>query len=125
MAKSNPRRANGTRRRKNAKRLKAERRQCWICLEFGRSAVIDYSLPFLHPMAFVIDELVPVSRYREGGYDSAEQCAEDYSNLAAAHRCCNAWRSNKSVAEVRAIARAERDGGRVADKLPLPIPWEL
>lgn len=122
---SNPRVRNGARRKKHSKRLKAERRQCWICQEFGRPAEIDYSLPFLHPMAFVIDELVPVSRYYEGGYDSPEQCAQDYNNLAAAHRSCNAWRSNKSVAEVRAIARAERDGGPVGDRLPLPVPWDL
>ena len=120
---SNPRVHNGARRRKHAKRLKAARQQCWICKEFGRNASIDYSLPYLHPMSFVIDELVPVSRYWEGGYDSPEQCAQDFNNLAAAHRSCNAWRSNKSVAEVRAIARAEREGGQVED--PLPIPWEL
>ena len=46
-----------------------------------------------------MDELVPVSKYWLGGYPSAMACALDYANLAAAHKCCNEWRSNKTVDE--------------------------
>jgi len=116
-----PRRANGSARNKNRRRLRAEGRPCWICREFGRTGIIDYSLPHLHPMAFEVDELCPVSKWREGGYSSPEACANDYANLAAAHRCCNQWRSNKSVDEVRALARGEKSKA----SLPLPQPWEL
>jgi hypothetical protein len=55
-----------------------------------------------------MDELVPVSKYQLGGYPSAEAAALDYNNLAAAHKVCNEWRSNKTVDEVMAIARGER-----------------
>ena len=122
MAKPNPRNRNGALRRKNARRLRAEGRPCWICRAFGRSGRIDYTLPAGHPMCFEIDELVPVSRYQLGGYASPEQCAADYANLAAAHRCCNEWRSNKTVDEVLSLARGEQ---HERERLPLPQPWEL
>ena len=112
MAKRDPRTANGTTRRKNRARLRAEGRPCWICAAFGRPSAIDYSLPAGHPFSFEVDELVPVSRWRDGGYLSPEQCAADYANLAAAHRRCNQWRSNKSVDEVIAIARESRADAR-------------
>ena len=105
MGKSDPRRANGNARRKQRLWLRAQHRPCWICREFGRSGEIDYSLPAQHPYSFEVDELVPVSKWREAGYPSATACALDRRNVEAAHRCCNEWRSNKSVAEVKAIAR--------------------
>ena len=108
MRKYNPRNRNGNMRRKNRARIMAEGRPCWICEAFGRPAAIDYSLPAGHPMAFELDELIPVSRYQTGGYASPEACAADYRNLAAAHRCCNQWRSNKSVQRVIQIARASK-----------------
>lgn len=73
-------------------------------------------------MSFEVDELVPVSRYWIGGYRSPEQCAADYGNLAAAHRACNQWRSNKSVAEVMAIAARSRTA---PEGDLLPQPWGL
>lgn len=109
VSKGNPRRSNGTLRNANRARLRAEGRPCWICREFGRPGVIDYSLPPGHPASFEVDELCPVSRWHEGGYSSPEACAADYDNLDAAHRSCNQWRSNKTVAEVRAIARSRKD----------------
>ena len=48
----------------------------------------------MHPMAFVIDEKVPVSRYWEGGYSSKEACAQDVNNQRPAHWICNAKRGN-------------------------------
>jgi hypothetical protein len=92
----NPRNRNGAARRAVVAWLRSQGRGCWICRAFGRDPTIDYSLPAGDPMSFECDELVPVSK---GGdpYDPA--------NVDAAHRRCNQWRGNKSVAEVMAIAR--------------------
>ena len=110
MPGTNPRYANGSARRKLRARLKAEGRECWICKAFGRPADIDYSLPHTHPMSFVVDELIPVSK---GGSPL------DYDNVAAAHRCCNGWRSNKSVDTVMNLASNAR-----AKQNTLPQPFE-
>ena len=91
-APNNPRRANSTRRNAARKAVAAMRRPCWIC-----GLGIDYSLPARLPGSYEADELVPVSR---GGSPF------DPDNIAPAHRCCNGWRGNKSVAEVEAV-RAE------------------
>lgn len=99
MAKHNLRYANGNARRKVRARLKAEGRPCWICQAFGRPAEIDYSLPHTSPGAFEVDELMPVSL---GGSPL------EYSNLAATHRRCNQWRSNRSVEQVLALARKNK-----------------
>lgn len=120
MSKPNPRNRNGNARRKLTARLKAERRGCWICRAFGRPDRIDYDLPAGHPMCFEVDELKPVSRYREFGYASAQQCALDYRNVDATHRRCNQWKSNRSDDEVRAIA----SNTRRAKTKPLPQPFE-
>lgn len=101
---SNIRRSNGTRRDAVRSWLRSQRRPCWICRAFGRSGEIDYSLPARHPLSFEVDELVPVSL---GGSPFAR------SNVDAAHRCCNQWRSNKTVDEVLRIARG-------ADATPPP-----
>ena len=98
---SNPRYANGSARTKLRNRLRSEGRGCWICRAFGRPDAIDYTLPAKHPRAFEADDLVPVSR---GGNPIS------YGNLDAAHRECNIWRGNKSVAEVLAIAKKARAG---------------
>lgn len=94
----NPRRSNGSRRRRLLSWLRALGGPCWIC-----GLPIDQGLPPGDPGAMECDELVPVSR---GGspYDRA--------NVAPAHRCCNNWRRAKPVARVeriRALA-AERLG---------------
>ena len=108
---NNPRRANGHRRNVLIKRLRAEGRPCWICVLAGKSGVIDYSLRFPHPYSFVVDELIPVSKYWLGGYPSAQTAALDYANLAAAHKCCNEWRGNKTVDEVKRLIGEMRQGG--------------
>ena len=118
--KSNQRNRNGNARRKLTARLKAEQRGCWICRAFGRNDYIDYDLPAGHPMCFEVDELKPVSRYREFGYATAQQCALDYANVDAAHRRCNQWKSDKSDDEVIAIARGQRQ----AKSKPLPQPFD-
>ncbi|WP_405735993.1 endonuclease [Bifidobacterium sp.] len=105
----NPRNANGSRRRSLRRWLRSLGRPCWICREFGRPGEIDYSLPARHPMAFEMDELVPVSL----GGDPL-----DPSNVDATHRACNEWRSNMTVEQVRAIARDARSGKRAKPRVP-------
>jgi len=109
---SNPRRANGHRRDMVVRWLRSQGRPCWICREFGRSGVIDYTLPPGHPFSFECDELVPVSK---GGSPFSR------SNVDAAHRCCNQWRGNRSVDEVRRIAHgAGRKDERLNASPPAP-----
>lgn len=111
---ANPRQANGAARRAIAKRWRAIGDPCHIC---GKP--IDYTLGMVtdpatgkrrpHPMSFVVDEIVPVSRYREGGFDSPEQAASTFSNTRPAHWICNARRGDGR--RPRAVSR------------PLPQPF--
>lgn len=89
---ANPRYANGSRRRALAKRVKAMCAPCWMC-----GLPIDATRKAGDPLAFELDELVPVSK---GGSPT------DPANVAGAHRCCNQWRGNRSVAQVETV-RAE------------------
>ena len=95
----NPRRSNGSRRTRLRARVAAEGRPCHLC---GKE--IDYSLPAGHPMAYELDELVPVSL----GGDPY-----DYANVAPAHRTCNQRRGNRPLAQ---------GGPGGADLLSLPLP---
>lgn len=92
---SNPRYRNGAMRRKHRARFMAMGAPCGIC--GGKLGPIRYDQPSdgQHPLSFVIDEIRPVSRWREFGYDSPEAAAQDWSNLQAAHRCCNAAKGAK------------------------------
>lgn len=92
---SNVRYANGNLRRKNRARLKAIGGPCGICK--GAYGPIHYDEPSdsKHPLSFVVDEIKPVSRWKQFGYSSAREAAEDWNNLQAAHYCCNAIKSNK------------------------------
>ena len=92
---TNPRYANGSLRRKNRARLRAMGCECGIC--HGRLGPIRYEEPSdaAHPLSFVVDEIKPVSRWMEFGYNSAREAAEDWNNLQAAHYFCNAQKSNK------------------------------
>ena len=92
----NPRYKNGNLRRKQRARLKAQGCPCGICR--GRLGPIHYDEPSdaQHPLSFVIDEIKPVSRWREFGYDSPEAAAQDWDNLQAAHYICNQQKSNKT-----------------------------
>ena len=98
-SKKNPRFANGNLRRKYRARFKAQGAPCGICR--GRLGPIHYDEPSdaQHPLSFVIDEIRPVSRWREFGYDSAEESARDWTNLQAAHWCCNAAKGNRFQAD--------------------------
>lgn len=92
---SNPRRANGSRRSKYRARFKAMDAPCGICK--GRFGRIHYDEPsdYQHPLSFVIDEIKPISRFKEFGYNSREEAALDWNNLQAAHYCCNAAKSDR------------------------------
>lgn len=115
MAKgSNPRRANGSRRNKIRARWKAIGAPCALC---GRP--IDYSLGWvvdrrtgkrrMHKMAFVVDEIIPVSK---GGNPL------DFNNTQPTHWICNARKGDKIM---------PRPGERPApaDDNGLPQPWDL
>lgn len=86
--------------------MKALDMPCGICR--GRLGPIHYDEPSdaQHPLSFVIDEIRPISRYREFGYDSREAAAKDPDNLQAAHWICNARKSNHVEGERRAIFSA-------------------
>ncbi len=84
----NPRWKTG-RRKKYRERFKAMGATCGICK--GRLGEIHYDEPSdsKHPLSFVIDEIVPVSKWQEAGYSSPAAAADDFSNLQAAHYICN------------------------------------
>lgn len=86
---NNPRHKNGALRRKHRDRLRAMGGPCGIC--GGRLGPIHYDEPSdaKHPLSFVIDEIWPVSRYREAGYASRAAAAQDFNNLQSAHYICN------------------------------------
>lgn len=95
---SNPRNANGHRRRSLKRRMRAQGLPCWLC-----GYPIDYALPSNHRHGFVVDEEETI---RDGGSPT------DPRNTHPAHRCCNAWRGAKPVtpklkAEIR--KRYERE----------------
>ena len=121
----NPRRRGGAERDRLRQRLADERRPCWICMVMGRTraAHINYALKFPHPYSFVVDELVPVSKYWLGGYPTPEAAALDYKNLAAAHKVCNEWRSNKTVDEVMAIAQGRKVSKRPPSRVRTSRDW--
>lgn len=98
--KSNPRSQNGTLRRKYRARFKAMGAPCGIC--GGRLGPIHYDEPSnsQHPLSFVIDEIIPVSRAKQFGYESAREAAEDFNNLQAAHYICNQRKSNRTMNEL-------------------------
>lgn len=64
-------------------------------------------------MSFEVDELVPVSKYWEGGYSSPEACALDIANCKPAHRICNQRRGNDRPEVVKET-----------EKLSLPLSQE-
>ena len=101
--KYNPRFHNGNRRRKYRERFKAMNAPCGICK--GRLGAIRYDEPSdaQHPLSFVIDEIKPVSRYKEFGYDSREAACDDWNNLQAAHYCCNLAKSNRVTTDRKVV----------------------
>ncbi len=101
--KPNPRRANGSRRSNLRKRIKSLGLPCHLC-----GLPIDYSLPYLHPDAFVLDEIVPVS----SGATDAEKArlATDPGNVGPAHRHCNQERGDMPMDVWRRYVRLKDEG---------------
>lgn len=99
-SKGNPRYKNGNFRRKIRARFKAQGAPCGIC--HGRLGEIHYDEPSdsKHPLSFVVDEIKPVSRWKEFGYSSPEAACMDISNLQPAHWACNSRKSNKIAQNV-------------------------
>lgn len=98
MGKTNPRYANGSKRRAIRERWRAIGAPCALC-----GAPIEYSLPAGHPMSFEVDEIVPVSR----GGDPL-----DFSNTQPSHRVCNQRKGNgkaKLEAPIKAGLPTSRD----------------
>ena len=96
MAGNNPRTANGNLRRKHRARFKAMNAPCGIC--GGRLGPIRYDQPSdaSHPLSFVIDEIRPISKHKQFGYETREAAAQDWNNLQAAHYCCNAAKGDRT-----------------------------
>jgi 5-methylcytosine-specific restriction endonuclease McrA len=80
---------------------------CGIC--GGRLGPIHYDEPSdsKHPLSFVIDEIRPVSRWKEFGYKSPEAAAQDWNNLQAAHYCCNQAKGAK-VPEDKRVQKMQK-----------------
>lgn len=102
--KYNPRYKNGNLRRKNRARFRAMDAPCGICN--GRLGPIHYDEPSdsKHPLSFVIDEIKPVSKWKQYGYDSPEAAAQDWNNLQAAHYCCNQAKGAKTPEDKRVVS---------------------
>ena len=84
---------------------------CGIC--GGRLGPIHYDEPSdaAHPLSFVVDEIRPVSRWRQFGYGSPRAAAEDFHNLQAAHYFCNQQKGAKTqmqLEEKKQIVSAPR-----------------
>lgn len=109
---NNPRYKNGSMRRKYRARLKAQGGPCGICN--GRLGPIHYDEPSdpQHPLSFVVDEIIPVSRWREFGYPSPSAVALDWGNMQAAHYCCNAAKSNKINFSVGFADKNKQNNGK-------------
>lgn len=108
MKRTNPRSANGHRRRQLRARVLAAYDTCAIC---GKP--VDKSLHTPHPLSAEVDEIIPVSR---GGDPLA------WDNVRLTHRRCNRIKSNKSDAYAR--ARLEHTPQPRATSLPLHTsPW--
>ena len=109
---NNPRSQNGSLRRKNRARLKAMGLPCYLC---GKPIHYDEPSNYKYPYSFVIDEVIPVSRWKEFGYDSPRAVAEDFDNLRATHYCCNEWKSNRTVTELNSVPKMKKKNQKVSE----------
>lgn len=100
MSNTNPRYQNGNLRRKYRARFKAMDAPCGICR--GKLGPIRYDEPSdaAHPLSFVIDEIRPVSKWKQYGYPSPAAAAQDWDNVQAAHYCCNQMKGARAPGEL-------------------------
>lgn len=109
---ANPRWANGNARRKAAQRFAAMNAPCALCN--GLRGEIHYNEPrdHLHPLSLAIDEIYPVARWAEFGYESARECATDVTNWQASHQICNSEAGDKRThKKVKRIATRDATSG--------------
>lgn len=114
---SNPRYKNGHRRRQLRARFIAMGLPCAIC---GRPIHYDEPSDSRHPLSFVIDERVPVSRYKEGGFYNPTQAALDPDNVQPAHWICNSQKGARTMAELYKPRGYTQTGGTHYKKHPIP-----
>ena len=86
---SNPRYANRSARNALRRRVAAMGLPCHLC-----GQPIDYGLPAGHPLAFELDEIVPLASIPP---EQRAQAAIDPRNVAPAHRICNERRGAKPI----------------------------
>lgn len=105
---NNPRSTNGNLRRKHRARLKAMGGPCGICR--GKLGPIHYDEPSdaQHPLSFVIDEIIPISKWKQFGYDSPQAAAQDWNNLQPAHWCCNAAKRDKTNFQIDKYVKTDK-----------------
>lgn len=77
---------NTTTRDRDRRAIARTKPPCGIC-----GTDIDYTLPHMDPMAFVVDHVVPLIK---GGPDTVD-------NKQAAHRLCNSQKYDKSDVDLR------------------------
>lgn len=89
--------------------FKAMDAPCGICR--GLYGPIHYDEPSdsFHPLSFVIDEIKPVSKWKQFGYESKRAAAEDWDNLQASHYCCNALKSDKVGFSISGLASGKKN----------------
>jgi 5-methylcytosine-specific restriction endonuclease McrA len=85
---SNPRQANGHRRRQLRARVLREESECWLC-----GLPVDVSLPPHLDGSPEVDEVIPVS----AGGDPL-----DRNNTRLAHRLCNVRRGQQAKEQLKA-----------------------
>ena len=76
---------NSATRDKHRARIARDKPDCHIC-----GQAINYTLPHLDPMSFVVDHVIPLAK---GGLDIME-------NKKAAHRACNSTKRARLVAPI-------------------------
>ena len=81
---------------------------CAIC---GRPIHYDEPSDSKHPLSFVIDERVPVSRWREGGFNNPTHAALDPDNVQPTHWICNAQKGARTMGELYALQIPRGDNG--------------
>ena len=104
---TNPRYRNGNYRRKLRNKYRTLNEPCGICK--GKLGPIRYDQKSCaeNPLSFCIDEILPISRWKEFGYSSPEAACMDINNTQAAHWICNAKKSNKTLTETCSIIKKE------------------
>ena len=100
-AQRDPRKINSSLRNTLRKRVLSTYDTCAIC---GRE--VDKTLPYLHPLAPEVDEIIPVSR---GG------SPYDWDNLQLTHKICNQRKGNKMVGDI--------DVKKIENPTPISRSW--